>query len=195
MTGIKHPERQFAVLVPSCDGYSDLWKPFFTLFWKFWPDCPLPVYLLSNFASVADDRARALHVGEDVSWSDNLAKALASLNYEYIFLFLDDLFLTGNVDTKTVLGILNWAVRSKINYLRFNPSPKADRLYNDIVGVVSPGTIYRTATVMSLWRKEVLLNLLRPGESAWDFEIKGSIRSDEFDGFFSTWKRYFPVIP
>jgi hypothetical protein len=187
-------EGKLAILVPSCDRYSDLWNPFLTLFWKFWPDCPLPVYLLSNFASVADDRVRTLPVGEDVSWSDNLAKALDRLNYEYILLFLDDLFLTSHVDTKTVLGILDWAVQSKVNYLRFNPSPKADRYHNDITGVVSPGTVYRTATVMSVWRKDVLLSLLRPGENAWDFEIKGSIRSDEFDGFFSTWEKHFPVI-
>jgi hypothetical protein len=194
MTGIKHLDGKLAVLVPSCDRYSDLWNPFFTLFWKFWPDCTLPVYLLSNFADVADTRVHTLQVGEDLSWSDNLAEALGRLNYEYVLLFLDDLFLTAQVDTKKVLGILDWAVQSKVNYLRFNPLPKADRYHNDIAGVVSPGTIYRTATVMSLWRKDVLLNLLRPGESAWDFEIKGSIRSDEFDGFFSTWERHFPVI-
>jgi hypothetical protein len=107
---------------------------------------------------------------------------------------LEDLFLVGSVDTKEVLCILNWAIQSQANYLRLNPSPKADHCYNDIVGVISPGTIYRTSIVLSVWKKEVLLNLLRPGESAWDFEIQGSIRSDEFDRFFSTWKRHFPVI-
>jgi hypothetical protein len=194
MANVTYPQGKFAVLVPSCDGYSDLWKPFFSLFWKFWPDCPLPVYLLSNFTSIADTRVRKLPVGQDVSWSDNLAKALGRLNYEYIFLFLDDLFLTRHINTKKVLDILDWAARSQVNCLRFNPSPKADCLYDDTVGIVSPGALYRASTVMSVWKKEVLLNLLRPGESAWDFEIKGSIRSDEFDSFFSTWEKYFPVI-
>jgi hypothetical protein len=37
-----------AVIVVSCDLYSDVWKPFFTLFFKYWNDCPFPVYLTSN---------------------------------------------------------------------------------------------------------------------------------------------------
>jgi len=37
-----------SILIPSCDKYSDLWRPFFTLFWRHWPDCPFPVYLGSN---------------------------------------------------------------------------------------------------------------------------------------------------
>ena len=34
-----------AILILSCDKFSDLWKPFFDLFWKYWPDCPYNVYL------------------------------------------------------------------------------------------------------------------------------------------------------
>lgn len=38
-----------AVVVASCDAYADLWEPFFRLFRRYWPDCPYPVYLGSNF--------------------------------------------------------------------------------------------------------------------------------------------------
>ena len=36
--------------------------------------------------------------------------------------------------------------------------------------------------------------LLRPGESAWDVEIEGSIRSDLYDGFYSIKKPCFYYI-
>jgi hypothetical protein len=182
------------ILVVSCDKYSDLWLPFFKLFWKFWPDCPFDVYLLSNKISVNIPRVQSLLVGQDISWSDNLHKALSQLKKDYIFLFLDDLFLYDTVKTSEVLKIFDWAIKSNINYLRMNPSPKPDKPCNELVGYVSKGTIYRTSTVLSLWRKNVLLDLLIPGESAWDFEINGSIRSDKYDRFYSTWKSYFPVI-
>lgn len=186
--------KEIAVLVTSCDRYSDLWKPFFELFRRFWPDCLFDVYLLSNHIEFADARVRSLKVGDDVSWSDNLAKAVNRLPHEYIFLFIDDLFLVGPVDHDRVLRVLDWAVNAKVNYIRLNPSQKPDRPYDDLVGIVSPGTIYRTSTVISVWKKQVLQTLLRLHESAWDFEIKGSVRSDEYDGFYSTWKDSIPAI-
>jgi hypothetical protein len=187
-------QSKLARLVPSCDKYADLWGPFFKLFWKFWADCPYPVYLLSNQLVVGDNRIQTLHVGRDISWSDNLAKALGRINYDYVFLFLDDLFLADYVDTGQVVRVLDWAMQSKVKYIRLSSCQKPDCPCNDIAGIVSPGMIYRTSTVVSAWEKRMLLTLLRPGESAWDFEIKGTVRSDEFDGFYSTWVNCFPVI-
>ena len=46
----------------------------------------------------------------------------------------------------------------------------------------------------TLWRKSVLERLLRPGESAWEFEINGTARSDEFDLFYSTVAPHFTLI-
>jgi hypothetical protein len=34
---------RIAIPVVSCDKYSDLWQPFFALFDRFWPDCPLDI--------------------------------------------------------------------------------------------------------------------------------------------------------
>jgi uncharacterized NAD-dependent epimerase/dehydratase family protein len=85
-------------------------------------------------------------------------------------------------------------VNAKVNYVRLNPSQRPDRPYNDLVGIVSPGTIYRTSTVVSVWKKQMLQTLLRSRESAWDFEIKGSVRSDEYDDFYSTWKNCIPAV-
>jgi hypothetical protein len=98
------------------------------------------------------------------------------------------------VDTAQVVRVLDWAMRSQVRYIRLSSCQKPDHPFNDIAGIVSPGTIYRTSTVVSAWEKQMLLTLLKPGESAWDFEIKGTIRSDEFDGFYSTRVSCLPVI-
>lgn len=37
-----------AVLIVSCDKYSDLWDPFLRAFDRYWPDCPFTVSLLSS---------------------------------------------------------------------------------------------------------------------------------------------------
>lgn len=183
-----------AVLIVSCDKYSDLWEPFFRLFRRYWPTCPYKVYLLSNTLSGDIPGVNSILMGEDTSWSDNLRLGLDHIPEEYVFLLLDDLFLIGKVDEKEVVRLFKWVVDSKVNYLRMNPYPRPDKAFNESVGVVSKGTIYRTSTVLSIWKKQVLKSLLVPGESAWDFEINGSIRSDSLDGFYSTEEILFPHI-
>ena len=185
---------RLAILVVSCDKYSDLWKPFFSLFWRFWPDCPFDVYLLSNNINPAIPQVKSLLVGDDISWSDSLQKGVSLLKEDYILLFLDDLFLRESVNTKEVLEVFSWAVESDINYVRMNPMRnKPDESLNDSIGILSKGVIYRTSTVVSVWKKNVLLDLLKDGESAWDFEFYGSIRSDKYDRFYASWKDCFPI--
>lgn len=44
---------------------------------------------------------------------------------------------------------------------------------------------YRTSTVFSIWKKEVLLDLLDPAENAWQLEIAGTDRSKKYDVWYS----------
>lgn len=188
------PSLNLAVLVVSCDSYCDMWQPFFMLFKRFWPDCPYKVYLLSNHHSINEEGIIPVLVGEDHSWSDNLIKALDAIEEEYILMLIDDLFFTNYVQQESIQEVFAWIIRMKPNYVRFYPKPKPDKTYNNQVGIVSPGTLYRTATVISVWKKIVLLDLLKPGENAWDFEVYGAIRSDKYEGFYSTWKVLIPVV-
>lgn len=194
MDNLNSIKDKFAVLVVSCDKYSDLWKPFFQLFWRFWPDCPFKVYLLSNHSNFSFPGVNNILVGDDVSWSDNLKNALKQIEEQYVLLFIDDLFLVDFVNNEKILKVFKWMADNATNYVRMNPTVKPDKPFNELVGLVSKGTIYRTSTVMSAWKRKFLLELLKEGESAWDFEIYGAVRSDFYDGFYSTWENHFPVI-
>ncbi len=185
---------RIAVLVVSCDNYADLWQPFFDLFRRFWPDCPFPVYLLTNRKRFDAPGVVTIQAGKDVSWSDNVLEGLRHIKEDFVLMWIDDLFLLEKVDTEALLRVCNEFIKVDGNYIRLNPTVKADKPFNDYFGLASKGTIYRTATVMSLWRKEVLRELLKPGESAWDFEIHGTIRSDVYDGFYSTNETQISVV-
>jgi len=188
-------QNKFAILVVSCDKYSDLWNPFFKSFFKFWSDCPFNIYLLSNYKYANIPKVRSLSIGDDISWSDNLYKGINGLKEDYVFLFLEDLFLIDSVETNKISNIFTWILESNANYVRINPSAtKADKKFNDLVGIISKGTLYRTSTVLSVWKKDTLLDLLKTGETAWDFEIYGSLRSDIYDGFYATWGGYFSIL-
>jgi len=143
---------------------------------------------------VEEKSVQNILVGDDISWSDNLRRAVAQLSEPYVFLFLDDLFLHRRFNWKHVLKVFQWIAESQPNYVRMSASPLPDKPHNDLVGIASKGTIYRTSTVLSVWKRAVLIDLLKSGETAWDFEIFGSIRSDRYENFYSTWKECFPVI-
>jgi hypothetical protein len=186
---------EIAILVVSCDNYSDLWKPFFELFRKFWPDCPYKIYLVSNHKEWNGDSVEAIKVGNDISWSDNLINALERINEKYVFMFLEDLFLDKPVENNKVAALFDWAVENQVNYVKAAlRTHKADKPYNEIVGEITKGSIYRASTVMALWKKAVLMDILKPGESAWQFELRGTERSDKYDNFFAVRQSIFSTV-
>ena len=184
----------FAVLVVTCDKYSDLWDLFIGQFRSYWPDCPLPKYIMTNETTAQFEGFANLRVGRDVSWSDNLSSALDLIPEDYVLLFLDDLVLKGRVNTALLSEALAWARSVRPDHLRLNATERPDERVDGIVGRIREGAIYRTSTVLTLWRKQALRSLLMPGESAWQFETKGSERSDSMKSFFSLYKNCFPVI-
>ena len=87
-----------------------------------------------------------------------------------------------------------WVLSHRANYLRMRPLPRPDSRVDDNVGLIQPGSPYRTSLFASIWRRQVLVDLLKDGESAWDFELQGLVRADAYDGFYSTYKHVFSYL-
>lgn len=189
---------QTPVLVVSCDRYSDLWGPFFKIFWNYWPDCPFPVYLGSNFKKHDDPRVKPITVGEDVSWAAGVIKMIDSLKADYLFLFLEDFFLTEKVDSSRILNLVETARQNQVGCLRmvsashlsFPPTYPLDEYPG--LGVISAGDINRVSTQVALWKTETLRKLLNPHFNPWQLEEIGTILSAEIPDQF--WGTYRPVI-
>ena len=177
-----------SVLVVSCDKYRDLWLPFFTLLFRYWPDCPYQVYLCSNTTPYADPRVKTLLIGADTSWSSNLKRCLEQFPAEYFILLQEDFLLTKPVDTRRIRGLVDYLRVRKGACLRLFPSPPPEKLSEDNleVGEISKGALYRVSLQAAIWEKDALYDLLKEGESPWDLENIGSRRSDLSDRpFFS----------
>ena len=134
-----------------------------------------------------------LAVGADLSWSETLRTALDRVPVDYVLLWIDDHFVIERVNNADIMAAIKGFLSVQGNYLRLHSLPKADERTNEYFGTVVSGAIYRTATVASVWRRSVLKDLLKPGESAWDFETAGSLRSDAYEGFYSTWRDCFRI--
>tara|TARA_Y100000590_G_scaffold44633_1_gene47442 strand:- start:1082 stop:1837 length:756 start_codon:yes stop_codon:yes gene_type:complete len=177
------------ILIISCDAYSDVWDIFFKSFHKQWINCPLKLTLLTNNKSYDSNLVNTIKVGDDVSWSDNLLKGIEELQNDYILILLDDLFLTKKISDNYFNKISNWINQNNPNYLRLCNSSKPN-YFDDLVGRLPKITPYKTSTMPCIWKKFVLQELLKEGESAWDFEIKGSKRAYKYDRFYAVYNDF-----
>lgn len=177
---------QVAVLVASSDGYADLWQPFFTLFRRYWPDCPYPVYLGANHRTLDDPSVRSLAVGDDVDWSTGFAEMLRRVHEPYVLVMLEDYLLSSRVDTEAIGRLVRHMAERGAACMRVMPvpgPPAADAAFPE-VGEIPKGTPYRLSLQAAVWRRDDLLGLLRPGESPWDLERQGTARTDALDAPF-----------
>lgn len=177
-------DKNVAFVISSCDHYSDLWEPFFKNFFKYWPDCPYDVCLISNFKDYPDPRVITIKIGEDKSYADNLRNALKSINHKWVLLWLDDVIFSGKVDTETLKRIVLEAESINAGFVKLDEKlPLAyDNKTKLLIAELPKGIKYRSAVGLGLVQKKVLLKLAEPGFSAWDMD-KSKV-SDSMDELF-----------
>ena len=78
-----------SIYVSSFDGYSDLWRPFFDCFFKYWEDVPFPVYLGTNSKKFDDDRVISLPAAESNNWTDRAYEHIKQIPSKYVLMFLE----------------------------------------------------------------------------------------------------------
>tara|TARA_B100000900_G_C20578494_1_gene716385 strand:+ start:457 stop:1242 length:786 start_codon:yes stop_codon:yes gene_type:complete len=188
--------KELAIVILSCDKFSSLWPLFFKRLNQYFPKSNNRFYLLSNNLKYEVDThhlVKVICVGNDTSWSDNLSKLLVQINEENVLLLMEDGPLAKNVNLEKLNFYHDVFIKNNMNYLNLKASPKPDKNINPDFGEISPFKGYRTALVPSLWKKSILLSLLKKGESAWEFEVLGSERSSSYENFFSLNKPLFTL--
>jgi hypothetical protein len=179
-----------SIVVVSCDRYADVWPVFFAAFRRYWPDCPYSVYLTSNTRSISEDDVISICTGPDQGWSNGLKSALMRVPTPYILALQEDFLLKARVSNSEIGRCLEALVQLDGAYLRLAPIPSPSiRIPSfPMIGEIPRGAPYRASNQAAIWRREVLLSLLRPGENPWEGEIRASVRSDSVpNGFFSCW--------
>ena len=177
-------EHNIEIVVISCDNYSDIWPFFFKSFYYHWSNCPLRLSLISNNKKFVYKDVKNILVGNDISWSDNLIKGLEYIEKDYVLLMIDDLLLNKKISSKFFMMISDWININDPNHVRLHISNKPN-FYNSFIGKISNKIPYKISLMPSIWKKSFLLNILKKGESAWEFEINGTKRAFKHDEFYS----------
>jgi hypothetical protein len=181
-------KNQCAIFVSSCDAFQDAWGPFFTLFFRYWTDCPYPVYLIANQKKYFDNRVETILISPDQGWASNMKIALERHSYLYIIYFQEDYFLRSKVDNTRINSLLEIMAAENAACVRLWPSPTPDKSfksYSDL-GLISLNAPYRVSLQATIWNAKIFKDLLVAGESGRDMEFDGSIRSQKiFEPFLS----------
>src|SRR5882762_11753556 len=88
---------RLSIVVQTCDKYFDLWGPFYTLFGRYWHDCPFPIYHVSETKVLNLQKVTPVTTG-NLEWSARLLAALNQIESRYVLVLLDDYFLLKKVD-------------------------------------------------------------------------------------------------
>lgn len=186
------------MVVPSCDKYKELWKPFFVLLKKYWPDCPFKIYLISENPNYPGVEGIAK---KDEGWATNMKRALEKIKEPYILLIIEDFLLSRKVNTQKVLELFEIMKKENICHLGLTPFLRRVyfpqfRNYPDLIEVRKDSLgekvnnrqnfywlHYRVTTQAGIWNKEIFNKILREGEDIWETELIGTSRSYQFEPF------------
>jgi hypothetical protein len=168
----------FAILVTSCDKYSDLWDGFFSQLDK---NLSIPVkkYLLTNHQKYDGKYAHQVQtilVGDDLNWSDGLSKALHQISERKLFIIVEDFFVSAPIDSGLMERVINFSIAEDTQLIHYETLPgSVDSGFTEYAKC-EPGMPYLTG-VCGIWDREYLKSLLINGESPWQFEVYGSYRA------------------
>lgn len=170
-----------AVLVNSCDAYSDLWDSFFEFFHIQWGDCPYEIYLNTETKTYQSKffNINIINSSTNLSWTERLIHALTIIKTKYVLFILEDFYFLNKIENtqifkliKTIDKIPNFHMLDFVN--SFGPLYYKEKI--DLY-LKHKYTIFKINATCNLWKRKSFIKNLSPGESPWQYEINGQKRS------------------
>lgn len=183
-------DASLAIVVASCDKYADLWLPVVSQLNINWPDCPYNFYIVGNEQRRDFKNFKQLLVGQDRDWSTTMKAAIEQIDEDYVLFWLDDVFLNSKVDTQEIKKHFAWVVENKVDFLRLRANPRPEK-YQSGYGRLGVNASYRVSIFATIWHRKKFLDVVIPGESAWEFELNGTERSKVYSNFFAVERSVF----
>jgi hypothetical protein len=168
--------------------------PFFTLFGRYWPDCPYRVFFVSDEERAAMpvmEGVENISFQRDGGWCTNMVLALSRMtDVDRIILFQEDFLINAQVDTHAVRQLVRYAHDRDVGCLRLCPCPGPDQTWEvPWLGEIGRDAHYRVSLQLAIWKRQVFTALMRLGEAPWSIEANGAVRSAAVkEPFLSIWR-------
>lgn len=199
---IKMEKNKYVILINTCDKYEDCWMPFFKLWSLYWKNYNGTIYLNTEYINfnypglnIKCTKCCDSHgypKNKKAPWSQCLIWALEEIETELVLYMQEDYFLKGNVKEDIIASYAN--IMEKNEYIKCihltdqSVITDGESEYPHLCNV-KKWQRFRASCQAAIWRKQELLEILRPYENAWDFEEFGSKRSAKIG------HRYLAVNP
>lgn len=175
------------ILVNSTEGYADAWEPCFALLEAYWPGCRYDIVLNTERTPYTHPRLRirSSRTWPDPGaarpgWGESMRRCLVGIEAPVVLYLQEDYFLNAPVDvarveqfTRIMLDEDRPHVRLReLGASRYEPLPEHPELWR-----IPNRSPYLVSLQAGLWLRSALLELLRPEESPWEFERRGTLRA------------------
>ena len=160
-------------MITSCDAYMDCWKPMVFSLDKYWPDCPYPRSIVTNYKEADIPNTSFIKVGDDKrSWCTLAKRGLEAIDADYVIFFQEDYWLARKVDTAAIARHVEYMEANGVDYLKICKDILRDEYrIGDTDYCNNPlNKRYSFNTAMAIWRKDAVRNMLIDGWSGWEFE-------------------------
>ncbi len=167
--------KNVALLICSCDFYSECWEPMVFSIKKYWPDCEYPIYIVSNHRDWKTPDATIIKVGDHKGWADDTRKAVSMTDYDYYIYFQEDYFLNSKVDNAAIKAHVKHCIENHVEYLKIQPDQQnvdpfrigdSDYCKNPL------NQKYTINTAIAIWERGLFDKVCLPGFTGWDFEYR-----------------------
>lgn len=167
-----------AVVIISFDGYKDIWDTFFKCYFKYWKNCHIKTYLITNNELPSFYDVEIIPTGEEISWSHRVRMALNNIKEDNLLVLLEDYFFYENINDEKIQTFFRVFQEKNYDYLRLMPIPPEYKKKKNNIYPLDPSFIYGVNLQAAIWKKDYLLKLLYDDDfSAWEFEARQKMDS------------------
>lgn len=162
-----------SIFIDSYDGNSDVWDNFFLIFDYFWKDCSYARYLVTNEKDCLVNNLKVIKTGQDIDWFSTTLTALRKVNTKYVWLFLDDYFLSKNINNSDIEEILDYMDENNVYFYRLSLRGDLDRKVER--HKITNSFFYAINLQPAIWNREQFISFLeslyaKGYRTPWEFE-------------------------
>ncbi len=191
-------KNKICIVISSCDKYLRLADVQLHFFKKYWPNCPLDIFYITETKPIPniDSNLKIINFITHIDpvgpsdWGKNLKMLFDSTKYDYILYTQDDYIFTDFVDEGKLSQLFKYVIENDVNYLRFYGSTgmcthKLITISDDVkIREIPKDCLFRASLMIAIWNKNTFNNLIHTnyGITPWKFELNNIDR--EYDKFY-----------
>jgi hypothetical protein len=168
-------KENFAVLISSCDKFSDLWAEHIRLYRENWQGEYVQTYLVTDKKKdISFEGVEIITAPTNYDFPMRIKYALQYIDTPYVLLTLDDYFTINPIKCNDLLYLTDRVEKEKIDYLMLydrrkdNPQ-KFSSL--DVIEKIDLNKKYAVTLYPAIWNKDFLAKTIRDDLSPWLYEV------------------------